>query len=58
MYVLAVARGWAEIELTRYLVSQLPEYHLYRFCGDSRYRLPTPPPDDFGDDVGFNLRCN
>ena len=33
------------------LPEQLPEYHLYRFCVDSRYRLPTPGPDDFEDEV-------
>jgi U2-associated protein SR140 len=33
--------------------SQLPEYHLYRLCADSRYRLPTPPPDDFTDEVNM-----
>lgn len=31
---------------------QLPEYHFYQLCLDSRYRLPTPPPDAFTDDVG------
>jgi U2-associated protein SR140 len=35
---------------------QLPEYHLYRSYTDSRYRLPTPPPDDFTDEVGL-LMC-
>nr|XP_018259054.1 U2-associated protein SR140 [Kwoniella dejecticola CBS 10117]OBR81212.1 U2-associated protein SR140 [Kwoniella dejecticola CBS 10117] len=28
----------------------LPEYHLYQLSIDSRYRIPTPPPDDFADE--------
>nr|XP_019009713.1 U2-associated protein SR140 [Kwoniella pini CBS 10737]OCF48494.1 U2-associated protein SR140 [Kwoniella pini CBS 10737] len=28
----------------------LPEYHLYQSSIDSRYRIPTPPPDDFADE--------
>ncbi|WVR09161.1 hypothetical protein IAU60_006223 [Kwoniella sp. DSM 27419] len=30
--------------------AELPDYHLYQSCLDSRYRIPTPPPDDFGDE--------
>ncbi|WVQ93326.1 hypothetical protein IAU59_000394 [Kwoniella sp. CBS 9459] len=28
----------------------LPEYHLYQLNINPRYRLPTPPPDDFADE--------
>ncbi|WRT68937.1 uncharacterized protein IL334_005919 [Kwoniella shivajii] len=27
-----------------------PEYHTYQLSIDSRYRVPTPPPDDFADE--------
>ncbi|KAK8843431.1 hypothetical protein IAR55_007088 [Kwoniella newhampshirensis] len=30
----------------------LPDYHLYQSSINSRYRIPTPPPDDF-DDEGY-----
>ncbi|RSH95364.1 hypothetical protein EHS25_000451 [Saitozyma podzolica] len=31
---------------------ELPEYHLYKYSVNSRYRFPTPPPDAF-DDEGY-----
>ncbi|WWD06619.1 hypothetical protein V865_004712 [Kwoniella europaea PYCC6329] len=34
-----------------FLVNEdLPEYHFYQLSVDSRYRIPTPPPDDFADE--------
>ncbi|WWD21045.1 hypothetical protein CI109_105526 [Kwoniella shandongensis] len=30
----------------------LPDYHLYQLSLNSRYRIPTPPPEDF-DDEGY-----
>ena len=31
---------------------KLAGYHLYQSTLDSRYRVPTPPPEDFDDNVG------
>nr|XP_019047928.1 U2-associated protein SR140 [Kwoniella bestiolae CBS 10118]OCF26858.1 U2-associated protein SR140 [Kwoniella bestiolae CBS 10118] len=34
-----------------FLVNEdLPEYHFYQLSVDPRYRIPTPPPDDFADE--------
>ena len=30
----------------------MPEYHFYQLCLNPRYRLPSPPPDAFTDEVG------
>lgn len=32
---------------------QLPGYHLYRSTLSSRYRIPTPPPEAFEDEVSI-----
>lgn len=44
--------GVSEYGLIRDVLTwQIPEYHMYKLALDSRYRMPSPPPFEFEDEV-------
>ncbi|KAK1922466.1 hypothetical protein DB88DRAFT_355185 [Papiliotrema laurentii] len=57
--VLDKGRGFEDLLMDRekdnptfsfFFDDKLPEYHLYRSLLSSRYRIPTPPPEEFNDE--------